>query len=108
MTTIKSAPDTITRHVRIEGDFSGRGFIDWIADRAARLSIDGQVHHVDDTRLELSVTGERVLLDAMEVACSLGPAAARVDDVSVLHEQRPAAAAQRAPRFLTHSEQAPV
>lgn len=98
-----STRDTLTRRVRIDGHFAEARFLDWIEARAIRLSISGEARVHGNTCIELQLTGERVLLDAMEVACSLGPADARVDGVAVLSEDLVAEPARQALQFVRHS-----
>jgi len=65
----------------IRGYFAADDFADWIIHRATRLSLGGWVRVHDDTLIEVYVSGDRVLVEAMEVACSLGPVEARVDSI---------------------------
>lgn len=65
----------LTRTVRLsfEGRFVVSSFVDFAARRAARLDIDARVLRADDGVIALDVTGQRDLIDAFEMACSLGP-----------------------------------
>ena len=56
-------------------------FVPWICHRAHRLDLKGWV--VGSGRgLDVVVAGPAPLIDAMEVACSLGPACVMVDDIA--------------------------
>jgi hypothetical protein len=67
--------------------FSGRGlgegFLEFVADRAAKLSLDGSGSLTDlTTEATVLVSGAPALVDMLEVACLLGPADCLVEDVS--------------------------
>ncbi len=57
--------------------FTGRlvppSFADFVEHRAARLALDHGLGPVDAGRAEVSVRGDPDLVDAFEMACSLGP-----------------------------------
>lgn len=57
--------------------FTGRlvppSFADFVAHRAARLALDHGLGPVDASRAEVTVRGDPDLVDAFEMACSLGP-----------------------------------
>jgi hypothetical protein len=57
--------------------FTGRlrpeSFAEFIRHRAGRLSLDAGLGAIGPERAEVSVTGEADLIDAFEMACSLGP-----------------------------------
>lgn len=67
------------KHFRLVGQFRNDHFIDWIVRRAAKLSLNGHVAQLSDTEIYLTVDGHPILVDAMEVACYLGPIDASVD-----------------------------
>ena len=67
--------------MRVTGDLSAPAFLDWIAHRAGVLDLSGWARPTTDGAIDLRLTGAPALLDAMEVACSLGPAACLVDAV---------------------------
>jgi len=53
-------------------------------------------------------SGERVLVDAMEVACSLGPALARVDSIKTLGEALSEPDSRQNCSFIRHSDESPI
>jgi hypothetical protein len=55
------------------GQFRPSSFLDFIRHRAARLALCAQPEFVRDDMIEVSVSGEADLVDAFEVACTLGP-----------------------------------
>jgi len=69
----------MTKHFRILGRFPNDRFVDWIVKRAHTLSLNGHVAQLNDSEIALTVAGHPILVDAMEVACSLGPIDASVD-----------------------------
>jgi acylphosphatase len=89
--------DRISCSVIIKGTFPGSSFPAWIVDRAERLNLDGSVCKRSAHCIELCLTGERVLVEAMEVACSLGPIDVQVDTIEIQHT-RTCAISDRHPR----------
>lgn len=80
---------SVTRSLLIRGKFSVALFSDWIAHRAGLLSLSGWVTERCEGVLEIRVTGNPVLLEAMETACSLGPLDVQVESIEVRqHDQQ--------------------
>ncbi len=71
----------ITVEMHIAGQVASETFADWICHRARLLDLTGWVTIVDEAEIVAHVTGDAVLVDAMEVACSLGPADVFVDRI---------------------------
>jgi hypothetical protein len=67
------------------GRLEGGDLVGFARERAARLSLGLTLHHADAARMTVSVTGPEPLVDAFEMACSLGPL-----DCVVLDVTRPA------------------
>lgn len=65
----------VTRTVRLsfEGRFVVRSFAEFIERRAVRLAVDAEVRKAGDRLFAVDVTGQPDLIDAFEMACSLGP-----------------------------------
>ena len=78
---------SIEKYLRLTGHFPNDDFIEWIKRRAATLSITGDVTRLNDNEIYLTVIGHPILVDAMEVACYLGPIDASVD--LIIEENRP-------------------
>jgi hypothetical protein len=55
------------------GRFRPESFLAFAAHRAERLALRTSVGTVCSDRIEITVTGEKDLVDAFEIACSLGP-----------------------------------
>lgn len=53
----------------------------WILHRGRVLNLSGWVERISDTRIDMALKGPADLVDAMEVACSLGPADVIVDRI---------------------------
>ncbi|MBM1221290.1 acylphosphatase [Ponticoccus sp. SC2-23] len=70
---------------RLEGDLDAASFPDWICHRARLLDLSGWVTNEADGAVSIVVTGPEALIDAMEMACSLGPREVLVDRI----ERRP-------------------
>lgn len=62
-------------HARIDfhGQFDVSTFSDWIRHRATKLGLTGRLLTAQPNHISLEVSGPEELLNAMEVACSLGP-----------------------------------
>lgn len=99
--------DTISRRLLIDGNLPIDPFCTWVIDRAERLSISGWIRASGSSQLELLITGERVLVDAMEVACSLGPASARVDSIKTLGEALSEHHSRQDSSFIRHFGELP-
>ncbi|WP_315831211.1 hypothetical protein [Bradyrhizobium prioriisuperbiae] len=64
------------------GRFVAASFIEFVDHRARRLQLDAVVEAVSSDRIEVAVSGQRDLIDAFEMACSLGPIDCLVHDVA--------------------------
>lgn len=72
-----------TKSLIIHGRFDKDTFIEWIEHRALKLSLSGWVKQLPSNSIEVVASGDPILLDAMEVACSLGPSNAMVERIDV-------------------------
>jgi len=54
---------------------------DWVCHRARRLGLGGRVRWNTNGSLEVTVSGPDELIEAMELACSLGPSTSQIDKV---------------------------
>jgi len=66
----------------ITGNFRSADFSEWIVHRAAKLNLSGWVKPHNDQFIEIFVCGDQTLIDALEVACSLGPIDAQVHTIA--------------------------
>jgi acylphosphatase len=55
------------------GQFRPESFREFVLHRAERLSLRAGLRAVSTGRIEVSVAGAAELIDAFELACSLGP-----------------------------------
>jgi acylphosphatase len=55
------------------GRFKTESFLEFVRHRAERLALRANIGTVTPNRIEISVAGDEELLDAFELACSLGP-----------------------------------
>lgn len=98
-------PDPVTTKLHINGQFPTKHFVGWIIDRAERLSLSGWVRMHNNKHIELLICGERILVEALEVSCSLGPIDAQVDSIKT-QKFRPAATCPRQTgKFVEYSGQ---
>jgi hypothetical protein len=72
------------------GRFRTESFLEFIRHRAERLALRAGIEMVAPDRIEVSIAGADELLDAFELACSLGPI-----DCLVLDHRRVQAVAAR-------------
>jgi acylphosphatase len=63
--------DAVT--IRFVGRFQTASFLEFARHRAARLALHAAVRAATSNHIELVVAGEEDLVDAFEIACSLGP-----------------------------------
>ena len=71
----------VTKNFEIRGNFDEIAFREWIVHRSTVLGLDVSVHSLARNAISFCATGHMVLLDAMEIACSLGPSDAMVDHI---------------------------
>jgi acylphosphatase len=55
------------------GQLQPESFLEFVHHRAERLGLCAGVRSVRHDRIEIFVTGEQDLIDAFEIACTLGP-----------------------------------
>ena len=82
-------PKLVTVTLLINGQFPNDSFPEWIISRAKRLNLSGWVKAHREHRVEIFASGHPILIDAMEVACSLGPFDAQVQSINKQQEQTP-------------------
>jgi acylphosphatase len=63
------------------GEFCVESFVEFVNHRAQRLQLDAVVETATPDRIEVAVSGQPALVDAFEMACSLGPIDCLVRDV---------------------------
>ena len=71
----------VTKNFEIRGNFDEIALHDWIVHRSTVLGLDISIHSLARNAISFCATGHMVLLDAMEIACSLGPSDAIVDHI---------------------------
>lgn len=84
--------------IRLIGVFKPDTFSDWICHRARLLDLMGSVSTVGLNDLRVVVQGPQALVDAMEIACSLGPMDADVQRI----EMRPMPLNRKLNGFQVH------
>lgn len=65
----------------IRGRFDADTMVEWIGHRARKLSLRSSIGATTSTRIVVHVAGPPELIDAMALACSLGPGEALIDAV---------------------------
>ena len=71
----------LTKQIKITGSFDDIAFRDWIMHHSAVLGLDISFLIHGQSSITFSASGHSVLLDAMEIACSLGPLEAMVEQI---------------------------
>jgi acylphosphatase len=74
-------------HVHVSGKVQGVYFRATTRDEAEKRGVDGWVRNLDDGRVEAVFEGAEDDVAELVEFCHEGPSAARVEDVSVSHEQ---------------------
>jgi acylphosphatase len=69
--------------IQLGGVFNPDSFADWICHRAGLLDLAGSVSAQGNTEMLILVQGPQPLIDAMEMACSLGPMDANVHRIEM-------------------------
>jgi hypothetical protein len=64
------------------GSFQPESFVEFVAHRGGRLALSTRLEAAGPGQVIVSVSGELDLIDAFEMACSLGPANCLVRDVA--------------------------
>ena len=59
--------------IAFRGRNLGSGFAAFATERMARLSLDGRVTEVRPDRVTIEARGHPVLVDMLEIGCSVGP-----------------------------------
>lgn len=70
----------------ISGAMDVPRYLAFVAERAAWLGLDGWVAAGDDATVSVAVAGPEVLVGALEMACTLGPLDALIDEVRPVGE----------------------
>ena len=77
----------ISRALIIRGDLQSAQVLPWIEHRARLLDLKGWVARRNAQALEVALWGPEPLIDALEVACLLGPADVQVDTIQARSHQ---------------------
>jgi hypothetical protein len=86
---VSSSMPTVT--FVFSGRFEPTSFADFARHRVARLALDASAPDLRSDRVRITVSGQDDLVDAFEVACSLGPIDCLIDDVVRYQGDPPAA-----------------
>lgn len=73
--------DTTTTRFLVTGDVAASHFPQWIRAHAAKLGLSAVATDLTNDGLHVEGTGPPEMLDALGIACSLGPAGVMVDRV---------------------------
>ena len=73
-------PAENTATIALFGDVFATDFPDWILGHAKKLGLQGVVTPLNDC-LQVTATGPDVMLEALALGCSLGPASVMVEEM---------------------------
>jgi hypothetical protein len=73
--------EMITQNIKMIGEFETSSFQNWIRHRADILNVDVEINSASSCVMELSASGHPILVEALEIACSLGPMESTVDSI---------------------------
>lgn len=66
----------------LKGQLASDSAIPWILHRGRLLNLAGWVRREDAETIQMALAGPPSLIDAMEIACSLGPGDVLVETIS--------------------------
>ena len=96
-------PDLVTTKLHINGKFPSNNVVGWIIDRAERLSLVGWVRMHSHQHIEILACGERILVESLEVSCSLGPIDAQVESIETHKINQTTAGSRQTGKFVEYS-----
>jgi acylphosphatase len=70
-----------SERLTISGELGRAPVAEWVTHRARKLSLEGRIVTDGPAAISVVVAGPEALLDAMEVACLLGPAKALIGQI---------------------------
>ncbi|MGV0910377.1 acylphosphatase [Martelella sp. FOR1707] len=73
-----------TQKFIMRGRFGADSFLPWMDRHARKLGLEKRIIAASPERIEMAVKGPPALIDAMEMACSLGPIDIWVEDIECL------------------------
>ena len=76
--------EKISLKLKITGLFEEAIFQDWILHRAKVLGLDVQIRLSSLTEIQCLVSGNPILVEALEIACSLGPINSTVENIEII------------------------
>ena len=74
----------ITQNIKILGQFQEESFQNWVMHRAKILDLDVKIKTANSSLVELSASGHPILVEALEIACSLGPLESTVESIQTI------------------------
>ena len=71
----------LTQRFKMTGFFNEVTIKEWILHRAALLNLDVKICILTTKNIEITVIGNAILVEALEIACSLGPTNSNVERI---------------------------
>lgn len=66
----------------LKGELDADDLVPWLLHRGRLLNLVGWINRIDAETINIILWGPPDLLDAMEVACNLGPASIFVEEIT--------------------------
>lgn len=82
----------VCRRFTIAGRLDMAAYLAFVEERARWFGIDGWVAAEDARRVTLVAAGPDAMVGALEMACTLGPLSALVEEIDAIEEPQPAKA----------------
>ena len=74
----------LKQRFKMTGFFDEVTIKEWILHRAALLNLDIEICILNAKKIELIVIGNAILVEALEIACSLGPTNSNVERIEIV------------------------
>ncbi len=87
-----TAGQRVCRRFAIAGRLDMAAYLAFVEERGRWFGIDGWVAAEDARRVTLVAAGPDAMVGALEMACTLGPLSALVEEIDAIEEPQPAKA----------------
>ena len=76
--------EQIKQQIKMSGNFDEVLLKNWIIHRATILDVDIEIQTASSSSIELFASGHPILVEALEIACSLGPMEASIEKIECI------------------------
>ena len=74
----------IKQQIKMSGNFDEALLQNWIIHRATLLDVAIEIQNASSSSIELLASGHPILVEALEIACSLGPLEASIEKIEYI------------------------